>query len=101
MLEETGLSVRVLELIELFERISPAEAPNPQGANGRPRFHFVIADFLCERISGEAHAGGDAMDLAFASEDELQKFQLTETATRILRKAFTLERSRQARASPL
>src|SRR5215475_8907076 len=70
LLEETGIEVRVLDLIEVFERINPYSAPESRDANVRPRFHFVIADYFCEKISGEAKAGGDATDVAFASEDE-------------------------------
>jgi hypothetical protein len=55
----------------------------------------VIVDYLCERVSGVAVAGSDATDVAFASEEELEKYKLTETATRILKKAFALERKRQ------
>ncbi|HUL17160.1 MAG TPA: NUDIX hydrolase [Terriglobales bacterium] len=95
MLEETGLTVKVLELIELFERISPQEAGDEPKKNGRPKFHFVIADYLCERIGGNIRAGGDATDIVLAGEDELEKYQLTETATRILRKAFALNRARR------
>jgi hypothetical protein len=38
-------------------------------------------------------AGGDAVDVAFAREEELESFRLTETALRILRKAFAMYRS--------
>jgi 8-oxo-dGTP diphosphatase len=94
MEEETGLRVKVLDLIEIFERINPGEAESPGGKKGRPRYHFVVADYLCERIGGEARAGSDVTELAFAREEELPKFQLTETATRIVRKAFAMERAR-------
>lgn len=93
--EETGLAVRVLDVIEVFDRIFPAE-PAALGAPARgPRFHYVIVDYLCERVSGEPRAGGDASDLVFAGEDELEKFQLTETATRVLRRAFAMDRDRR------
>jgi len=95
LLEETGMVVRVLDLIEVFERIQPYSPPASRGDVARPRFHFVIADYLCEKISGEAKAGGDALDLVYAAEEELTTFQLTETATRILRKAFALDRDRR------
>jgi 8-oxo-dGTP diphosphatase len=91
--EETGISVRVLELIEVFDRIWTEERQEIDAA--KPRFHFVIADYLCERISGEPFAGSDATDVAFAKEDELSKFHLTETATRVLRKAFAMDRERR------
>jgi ADP-ribose pyrophosphatase YjhB (NUDIX family) len=96
--EETGLEVRVLEVIEVFERINFGSGADetwtrPQ-ERSRPRFHFVIVDYLCERISGKAVAGGDVTDVAWAGEDELEKFSLTPTATRVIRKAFSLARSK-------
>jgi ADP-ribose pyrophosphatase YjhB (NUDIX family) len=94
--EETGLDVRVLELIEVFDRIFPAESLQPSEEKRQPRFHFVIADYLCECIGGEPRAGSDVTDVAFATEDELVNFHLTETATRILKKAFAMARSRPA-----
>jgi hypothetical protein len=63
----------------------------------RPRFHYVIIDYLCERIDGEAKAGSDVTDVAYATEDELVKYGLTETATRILLKAFAMDRVRRAK----
>jgi 8-oxo-dGTP diphosphatase len=97
LLEETGLRVRVLELIEVFDRI--VYAPKGEGGGGddlqRPRFHYVIADYLCERISGEHAAASDVTDAVFAGEEELERFHLTETALRILHKAFAMDRARQ------
>jgi len=94
LLEETGLVVRVLDLIEVFDRVyfdpERAEQPTPPG----PKFHFVIVDYLCQRISGEAIAGSDVTHVSYAREDELQQYALTETATRILKKAFAMERLR-------
>jgi len=97
--EETGLAVRVLEMIEVFERINfgrgadvgPASAEEKR----RPRFHFVIVDYLCERIGGQPVAGGDATHVAWAAENELEQFSLTPTATRVIRKAFSLARARR------
>ena len=96
LLEETDLEVRVLDVIEVFDRIFPAEPPAPNGPTRGPKFHFVIVDYLCERISGEARAGSDVTDVAFAREDELERFHLTETATRVLRKAFAMDRARNS-----
>jgi len=93
LLEETGIAVRVLGLIEVFDRIYPEDgAANPQSKQ-KPRFHYVIADYLCERVGGEPRAGSDVTDVAFAREEELPRFRLTETATRILKKAFVMSRS--------
>jgi len=99
LMEETGLAVRVLDLIEIFERIQFGrggdETRTTLEEQRRPRFHFVIADYLCQRISGQAVAGGDVTDVAWARETELERFQLTPTATRIICKAFSLARQRE------
>jgi 8-oxo-dGTP diphosphatase len=85
--EETGLEVRVGELIEVFERISP-------DGDGRTKYHFVILDYLCERIEGNARAGSDVTDVAWAAESELTRYELTPTATRVIQKAFQMARER-------
>jgi 8-oxo-dGTP diphosphatase len=113
--EETGLRVRVLELIEVFERIVYAPAQPQADPNAviaavdattdaaskerqlpTPRYHYVIVDYLCERISGQPVAASDVTDVAFAREEELPRFHLTETALRILHKAFALDRQRRS-----
>jgi len=93
--EETGLEVRVLDLIEVFDRIYIQERDGGGGTPERPKFHYVIIDYLCERISGKACAGSDVTDVVYAREDELERFALTVTATRVLRKAFAMAAERQ------
>ena len=95
LLEETGIEVRVLELIEVFDRVFLENGSNDTEGKRRLRFHFVIADYLCERLAGEPRAGSDVTDVAFAREEELARFHLTETATRVLKKAFAMERARR------
>jgi 8-oxo-dGTP diphosphatase len=86
--EEAGIQVRVLELIEVFERIY-------HDAAGRIQYHFVILDYLCELLGGDARAGSDVVDVAWASESELAEYRLTPTATRVILKAFEMgERQR-------
>jgi mutator protein MutT len=92
MSEETGLSVRVVELIEVFERIFR----EPGDEARRPHYHFIILDYLCERISGEAQAGSDVTDIAWVAENDLESYQLTPTAMRIAKKAFAMSRARSA-----
>jgi 8-oxo-dGTP diphosphatase len=85
--EETGLEVHVLDLVEVFDRIFPDGA-------GRPQYHFVIIDYLCESAEGTPRAGSDVTDVAWTGEDELARFDLTAAATRVLKKAFALSRAR-------
>jgi 8-oxo-dGTP diphosphatase len=100
LLEETGLEVRVLELIEVFDRIFPGDDARASETHRAPRFHFVIVDYLCERLIGEARAGSDVTDVAFASENELGQYHLTETATRVLRRAFAMDLARGSIRGP-
>ena len=97
--EETGLEVNVLDMIETFERINFGRGADETWSSieerRRPRFHFVIVDYLCERISGEPVAGGDVTDVAWADEHELEKFALSPTATRVIRRAFSMARARR------
>jgi 8-oxo-dGTP diphosphatase len=86
--EETGLEVRVHDFIEAFDRIMP-------DANGKCRYHFVILDYLCEAMSGAARAGSDVVDVAWALEQELDRFSLTPTATRVIKRAYEMARSRR------
>jgi mutator protein MutT len=83
--EETGIEVRVGDLIEVFERIFP-------DGESQPKYHFVIADYLCEAIRGSARAGGDVTDVAWTTESELPRYSLTPTATRVIKKAFQMAR---------
>jgi len=84
--EETGIEVRPLDLIEVFERIE-------LDGSGRARYHYVVLDYLCEAVSGEAHAGSDVTDVAWASAEELAQFSLSSTATRVILKAFEMARA--------
>jgi len=50
--EETGLEVEPIELVEIIDRIYRED--------GRVRFHYVIADYLCRVTGGELRAASDA-----------------------------------------
>ena len=84
--EETGLEVKVHDLVEAFDRVT-------MDADGKWRYHFVILDYLCEVVSGVARAATDVVDVAWAREDELAKFSLTPTATRVIKRAFEIVRA--------
>jgi len=79
--EETGLTVHVGEVIEVIDRILP-------GDDGRTQFHYVLIDFLCSVVQGEAQAGSDAAEVAWAAENELEKFKLEKKALEVIREAF-------------
>lgn len=89
--EETGIEVRVLDLIEVFERIE-------LDAGGKPRYHYVVLDYLCEPVSGQPRAGSDVTAVAWVAPAEFERYSLTPTATRVILRAF--EMARQRASSP-
>jgi 8-oxo-dGTP diphosphatase len=87
LLEETAIEVRVLELVEVFERIR-------LDASGKAKHHFVVLDYLCEVVRGEASAGSDAIEVAWAAAGELERYALTEATTQVILRAFEMTRQR-------
>lgn len=79
--EETGVRVRVVDLMEIYEKVLRDE-------DNEPRYHFVILDYACEFVDGIARAGGDAVEVVWASEEQLDSLALTGAASRVIRKAF-------------
>jgi 8-oxo-dGTP diphosphatase len=90
LLEETGMEVRVLEFIEVFERINV-------DSTHRVQYHFVVLDYLCEATGGLARAGSDVTDVVWAAPADLAKYSLTETAVRVIRKAFEMASKRHGK----
>ncbi len=81
VLEETGVRVRplrVLVVTDLIER---------DGA-GRVRFHYSVADVLCEYLEGEPVAGTDARSARWVPVRELPGYDVTEAALRAIAKAL-------------
>src|SRR5579864_7976002 len=82
-LEETGLIVKAGEVLEVLDRIIP-------GKDGAPQYHYVLIDFLCKVHGGELRAGGDAADVTWATENELERYKLERPALDVIRKGFVL-----------
>lgn len=83
--EETGLTVHVGEVIEVIDRILP-------GDDGRTQYHYVLVDFLCRVREGEARAGSDAAEVAWAVENELESFKLEKISVEVISKAFSVSK---------
>jgi len=56
VLEETGLVVEIIELVELLDRVHRGDGPSGE----RVRYHYVIADYLCRVVGGALQAASDA-----------------------------------------
>ena len=80
-LEETGLTVEVGEVLDVFDSIFP-------DADGRTKYHFVLIDFLCRPIAGEATAGSDVSEVRWVKEEELAALNLRESIAEVDRKGL-------------
>jgi ADP-ribose pyrophosphatase YjhB (NUDIX family) len=80
-LEETGLVVRATELLGVFDRIVPDA--------DRTLYHYVLIDFVCERVSGELQASGDAADARWFIQEEVNALGLPEDTAAVIGLAFT------------
>jgi 8-oxo-dGTP diphosphatase len=81
VLEETGLEVEPFSMFEIFERIIP-------DAEGKPEYHYVLIDYLCQRLNGEPAAASDASRVAWVSEPELGGYRITEGTLAVIERAF-------------
>jgi ADP-ribose pyrophosphatase YjhB (NUDIX family) len=84
--EETGLQVVPREVLAVLDRI--------HRENGRVVYHYVIVDYLCDRVSGELRAGSDAAELVLASPSEFPDYDLPEKVRELALEA--LRKVRQA-----
>src|SRR5262249_61036209 len=79
--EETGLTVDVGPVVEVFDRIM-------RDREGHVQYHFVLVDYLCRPREGRLHPGSDVSDVVLADPDALERFGLTEKALSVIRRAI-------------
>lgn len=68
--EEAGVEVGPMVLATVVDAISRDEA-------GRALYHYTIIDYAAEWLAGEAQAGDDVSEVAWAAPAELARFDLT------------------------
>ena len=86
--EECGLGVRVIELVEVFERIL-------HDADGRVEYHYVLMDYLCEPAGGRLQAGDDAAAARWTPLEQLRELPMTAGTPAVIEKAFAIRNRRQ------
>ena len=82
ILEETGLAVRVGEIVEVLDRIIHDE-------QGKVRYHYVLADYLCRVEGGRLQAASDASEASWADRVTLAQYALRPETLRVIEKAFS------------
>jgi 8-oxo-dGTP diphosphatase len=80
-IEETGQIVRATEMLGVFERVVPDEEK-------RTMYHYVLIDFLCEKISGELCASGDAADAQWFTLEQVNRLSLPQDTRNVIQLAF-------------
>ncbi len=80
-LEETGLEVEAGEVLDVFDSIFTDPL-------GRTQFHYVLIDYLCRPLSGEARAASDVSDVRWVGLEALAAMGLRETIEQVVRKGI-------------
>lgn len=78
--EETGILVRPLEVMTVFDRI--------ERRDGTVAYHYVIVDYRCAFVSGALEAATDALEAAWVAEADLDRYELPALALELVRRAF-------------
>ena len=81
--EETGLDVKPVRLVEVFERIV-------RDRRGRVEYHYVLLDYLCRVRAGRLRASDDSSDARWVPRTEIPRYQLTEGTLEVIERAFRL-----------
>jgi 8-oxo-dGTP diphosphatase len=81
ILEETGLEIEPLSVVEIFERIM-------RDAAGAAEYHFVLVDYLCRVSGGELKPGDDVSKAMWVDRASLPQYRLTEGTLPVIEKAF-------------
>lgn len=87
VLEETGLQIEPLDVIEIFERIM-------RDAAGVTEYHYVLIDYICRVTGGALQAGDDVARVEWTRRRDLSKLQITEGTLGVIEKAFSLRGAR-------
>jgi 8-oxo-dGTP diphosphatase len=85
VLEETGLEIEPLGVIEIFERIM-------RDQSGVPEYHYVLIDYICRVTGGVLQAGDDVCRVEWMRRRDLAKLQITEGTLGVIEKAFRTRR---------
>jgi|SRR5208283_1232741 len=79
--EETGLTVEVAQVLDVFDSIFT-------DSEGLTQYHYVLVDFLCRPLAGEAIAGSDVSEVKWVTEEELAGMRLRDSIAQVVRKGL-------------
>jgi ADP-ribose pyrophosphatase YjhB (NUDIX family) len=79
--EETGLEVKPVNVVEIFERIMRDKA-------GKPEYHYVLVDYFCKVVGGDLKAGDDSSKAEWVKRKDLAALKLTEGTLPVIERTF-------------
>jgi ADP-ribose pyrophosphatase YjhB (NUDIX family) len=82
VLEETGLEIEPVSVIEIFERIMPDEG-------GRTEYHYVLIDYFCQVTGGRLAPASDVSRAEWVPRGELARYAITEGTVAVIEKALS------------
>jgi 8-oxo-dGTP diphosphatase len=83
MLEETGLEIEPMSVVEIFERIMRDGA-------GAVEYHYVLIDYICRVTGGVLNPGDDVSRVLWVERGALPQYRITEGTLAVIEKAFDL-----------
>ncbi len=81
--EETGLSIRVLGLIDVVDGIR-------RDARGRVSWHYTLVDLAAKWLEGEACAADDAEAVGWFTLEDLPRLELWSETERVIRQSVSV-----------
>ncbi|MFN7996565.1 MAG: NUDIX hydrolase [Bryobacteraceae bacterium] len=79
--EETGMLVKPLGVLEIFQRIM-------RDAAGVAEYHYVLIDYICRVMEGSPCAADDVSRVEWVPQRELPGYRITEGTLPVIEKGF-------------
>ena len=79
--EETGLEVKPVKVLEIFERIM-------RDAEGQAEYHYVLIDYICRVTGGLLRAADDASRAEWVARRDLADYTITTGTLPVIEKGF-------------
>ena len=83
LLEETGVKVDQLLLVDVVDAIIP-------DVEGKIKYHYTLVDYMGQWQSGESSPGDDAQEVRWVRLNETSSYSLLEKTMNIIKKAAAI-----------
>ena len=83
LLEETGVKVDQLLLVDVVDAIIP-------DVEGKIKYHYTLVDYMGQWLSGESRPGDDAQEVRWVLLNEISAYSLLEKTMNIIQRAAAI-----------